>query len=448
MTPMRRIDLAVAVLSSCLATACGSAPRARVMTAVEARDVGAALDAYEHFRETEGADGMLLAHVAGLLLEEAATSEDGAQADAAFGELSSAGTATNDVVQRLAAVGRPDAVRARALAILAKRGDRGAKNELRAYVDSDDWVVKTAAVESLEVDEDTPLLIELLTHPAAGVRRAAAAELAHATTSGAALAALAEQARVDPDATVRAAAVRALGEHGVDAFESLRERLSDPDSQVRMSAVTALVRADRERALSALGPLLEMAPSPAGIEAARVLAGGARRAGEETPGGDTEGVTLARAYLRRALASAEARLRSQAAVALSSLPDDGSLDASLREALDGEQEPEVQISLAIILAGTEASRTRALEVLASLMENDGMQAVHAAGVLAKYGEPAAIDRLAELIRAPAPEIRRVAARALAREAMQPDAVREALRDEDALVRIRAAGGILAAASAS
>jgi hypothetical protein len=39
-------------------------------------------------------------------------------------------------------------------------------------------------------------------------------------------------------------------------------------------------------------------------------------------------------------------------------------------------------------------------------------------------------------------------RALAREAMQPDAARRFLHDEDPLVRIYAAGGILAAAAAS
>jgi HEAT repeat protein len=443
---MRRLLLASIGIG--LATACGGAPRARVMSAVEAHDVGAALDAYERFRQTEGADGDLLAHVAALVLEEAILGDDATRADAALGELAMAGTAGDDTVRRLAVEGRPDAIRARALALLAKRGDGGAKDELRAYVDSDDWVVKAAAVEALSVDEDGALLIALLGHPAAGVRRAAAALLARAVTSGEALAALSEQARVDPEPAVRAACVRALGEHGPAGFETLRERLSDPDSQVRMSAVTALVRADRERALSALGPLLEMAPSPAGVEAARVLAGGARRAGEETPGADAEGVTLARAYLRRSLESAEPALRSQAAVALSSLPEENGLDAALREALDREQEPSVQISLAIILAAKDASRARALEVLAALMERDGVQAVHAAGVLAKHGETAAIDRLGELLHAPTPDIRRVAARALAREAMQPDAARTALRDEDPLVRIRAAGGILAAASAS
>ena len=45
-------------------------------------------------------------------------------------------------------------------------------------------------------------------------------------------------------------------------------------------------------------------------------------------------------------------------------------------------------------------------------------------------------------------LRRTAARALARDAMDPDAARRALSDEDALVRIYGAGGILAAAVAS
>jgi hypothetical protein len=41
-------------------------------------------------------------------------------------------------------------------------------------------------------------------------------------------------------------------------------------------------------------------------------------------------------------------------------------------------------------------------------------------------------------------VRRVAARALARDAREPDAARVALRDEDQSVRLSAAGGILAA----
>jgi len=45
-------------------------------------------------------------------------------------------------------------------------------------------------------------------------------------------------------------------------------------------------------------------------------------------------------------------------------------------------------------------------------------------------------------------VQRGKARALARDAMDPDAARRALSDEDALVRIYGAGGILAAAVAS
>jgi hypothetical protein len=44
-------------------------------------------------------------------------------------------------------------------------------------------------------------------------------------------------------------------------------------------------------------------------------------------------------------------------------------------------------------------------------------------------------------------VRRVAARSLARDALRPDEARTALRDEDPLVRINAAGGILAASVA-
>ena len=45
-------------------------------------------------------------------------------------------------------------------------------------------------------------------------------------------------------------------------------------------------------------------------------------------------------------------------------------------------------------------------------------------------------------------VRRTAVRSLARDAMRPDAVRASLRDDDAMVRIFAAGGIFAAGAAA
>lgn len=442
------IRILFVLMAAGAASACGGAPRSKVMQAVEANDLARALEAYDAFREHEESDNGLLAHVAGLVLEEAALSDDLALRDAAFAELSMAGTAAKSTLDRLSTGGRPLPVRARALGLLARRGDGGARDALRGLIDDESFDVVSAAVIALDPAGDLEKLVELLAHPAEKVRREAAAKLAEAAPLGTVRAALAEIARVDPAPGVRAQATRSLGEFGAEAFEMLRERLSDADEQVRVAAVAALTRADRERALSVLGPLLEMAPNPAAIEAARVLAGGARRAGDADGEGEPEGAVLARAYLRRALETGDPGVRSQAAVALSSLSGESDLAPVLTAALEREVDPQVKLSLAILLLRGEETASRARPVLATLMDGEGMPAVHAAGALAKDGSAAAAEKLAAFMRDGAPEIRRVAARALARDAMRPDAARAALRDEDALVRIRAAGGIVAAASAS
>lgn len=294
-------------------------------------------------------------------------------------------------------------------------------------------------MRTLDPRDETTQLVTLLKHTGGDVRAAAAKALRGAASSGPAYAALAEAARVDPLPKVRAAAVRSLGAYGALGFEQLRERLSDADHGVRMAAVGALVEADRERAVSVIGTLLEISPGPAGVEAARVLATG-----------EGEGAQTARAFLRRALVSGEPNVRAQAAVALSSLPANDALVPALLEALEREQDATVRRAVAGILIERPATRGKAIEVLRAMMDEEGhaMNRVQAAALLARNGAtPEATRALAEFMREGEPDIRRTAARALARDALEPDAARTALRDEDALVRIHAAGGILAAASA-
>ncbi|MBZ0116347.1 MAG: hypothetical protein K8H88_05115, partial [Sandaracinaceae bacterium] len=48
---------------------CGSAPRARVASAVDRGDLEGAMQAYERLRESDGDDRALLGRVAGLVLE-------------------------------------------------------------------------------------------------------------------------------------------------------------------------------------------------------------------------------------------------------------------------------------------------------------------------------------------------------------------------------------------
>lgn len=77
-----------------------------------------------------------------------------------------------------------------------------------------------------------------------------------------------------------------------------------------------------------------------------------------------------------------------------------------------------------------------------------MARVQAAALLAEDGDAEARAVLSDVLASDAPSIlRRTAARALARDARMPDAARRAMADDDPLVRIHAAGGILAAAVA-
>ncbi|MCZ7682495.1 MAG: hypothetical protein M5U28_28355 [Sandaracinaceae bacterium] len=201
-------------------------------------------------------------------------------------------------------------------------------------------------------------------------------------------------------------------------------------------------RGRRGRGRIALGAMLEVSPSPAGVEAARLLA--QRGAGPE----GLAGAQAARAFLGRALAGADASLRAQAGVAIASLPEgtEAPIDA-LREALAAEGDPEVRLSLARALAARRARGARG--AVFARGRGRGMARVQAASILAQGGDRAARAALEEAIgseqRARSCAAR--PARALAREAMAPDAARRLLRDDDALVRIYAAGGILAAAVA-
>jgi len=423
-------------LSILLLASCGGGPRGRVATAVDAGDLEGALAAYEDYRRSEGADADVLGRVAALLLEEEARAEDGERRRAAILQLSLAGTAGEPALIRLSESEGITPGRLGALEVLARRGSEPAKLALRALADHDDPAVLASAIVGMDPALDRDLLLRHLESEDATVRRAAARALSAREDAGV-REALAERARVDPDASVRAAAVGALALAGPAAVDALRERLGDPTSSVRLAAVGALARADEAAAREALGALLEMAPSPAGIEAARVLALL-----------DGEIASTARAFLRRSLEARDAGLRSQAGVALTGLPAsaDAPVDA-VRAALRTEADPEVRLSLARALWRRE--RATAAPVLEGLLADDGMPGVQAAALLAGEAHEEAIALLDRVARGDGVSVlRRTAARALAREAMRPDAARRHLDDDDPLVRIYAAGGILAAAAAS
>jgi HEAT repeat protein len=416
-------------------SACVSGPRAAVVGAVDRGSFEEAMTAYERVRETDGADVQLLGRVAGLLLEDEARSDDRERRRDAVREIAAAGTAGDAILRRLAASGP---ARVDALEALARRDD-GARNELRAFADDPDPDARAASMSGMHVIEDRALLVAGLAHPSARVRERAAERLAGAAPESDVRQLLEQVARVDPEAAVRVSAARALGAFGPAALDPLRERLGDAASQVRMAAVGALVRADRDAATDVLGPLLATPPSAQGIEAARLLA---------QPSGERPGDETARAYLRQALLTSDPALRSQAGVALVSLPRVSELEAPLREALARESDPGAKLSLARALLRQSGAREDALAALRALMrEGSGMNSLQAAAVLAAERDADAAGVVAAFLDAEDPFLRRTAARALARDAMRPDDVRRMLRDPDAGVRIGAAGGMLAAASA-
>lgn len=432
------VTLAVAWLS-CAGLSCAG-PRRRVVDAVEARDLPVSLEAYERFRATEGADIALLAEVAGLLLELEALSNDASRRDAALLQLELAGNAGLPVLRR---VGRSEGVtrsRARALAALVKRADPEARAFLYGLLDADDPEIVAHAVAALRDDEE-PRLLSLLTHASPAVRRQAALGLASRHDSMDALDALVETARVDPDPRVRETACRALGAFGAAAVERLRERLGDPEASVRRTVVRALVRADRAAAIPIVAPLLGLPPSSTTVEAARALAAvGHDEARDETS-------ESALQWLVSVLTHEDPGLRSAAAVALVAVAPSGAPLDAVRTALAHEEDRVVRLGLARTLISSDLDTSHpARDALIQLLEGDDMPAVQAAAILAERGDPAGVAALETTLTRSDPLLRGVAARTLARGALLPNAVLPALRDPEPLVRIQAAGGLLAAAN--
>ncbi len=425
--------------------ACAGTPRRAVLDAIEARDTPRALTRYETLRRDDGPDPALLARIAAVVLAEAALGDDERARDAALLQLALAGSAGEPVLRSVAATRGRLPARARALAILARRGDDDARGTLRRLSAHPDPALAALGVRVLDPREDDGALRAALGNPAHAVRAAAADALAGAAPDPRVRSALAETARVDPEPVVRTAATRALGRFGPAATASLRERLSDADIGVRRAAATALVAADRAEARRVLAPLLALPPTELALDAARLLASD-----------DAAAPDLARdasAWLLRALASGDAALRTGAAVALLSLPGDAARADAVARALAHEADPGVRLLLACALTqrvtpdASAPALARARAALSALLRTGGMRGVQAAAQLATLGDRAGRRALWRATSDANPAIRRVAARALARDARAPDAARAALADPDTGVRIAAAGGILAALAA-
>ncbi|MEZ4336805.1 MAG: HEAT repeat domain-containing protein [Sandaracinaceae bacterium] len=429
----------VGILGALLVMGCASGPRGRVVHAVDEGDLDGALAAYDELAQREGTDADLLARVAALVLDRELHGDEDGSRDAALTQLALAGTAGAPMLRSLAEEPGVGPLRLGALRVLARRGDPEARLALRALADHEEPTILAAAILGMDPALDRALLLEHTEAADADVRTAAVRQLAPLAEEDEVRERLATIARVDGEATVRAAAVGSLRGAGRAAADVLRERLGDPEASVRFAAVGALAAADPAVASAALGALLEIAVSPAGIEAARLLASAE----------DPDTARRARTFLRQALASEEPALRTQAGVALTGLPvsTEAPMDA-VREALAGETDPEVRLALARALDRRDDPLARS--TLEALLDADGMVRVQAAALLGEADHARARAVLAEVLddASQPSSSRRTAARSLARDAMRPDAVRGALRDADPFVRIYAAGGILAAAAAS
>ncbi|GAB4195024.1 MAG: hypothetical protein OHK0013_00790 [Sandaracinaceae bacterium] len=421
---------------------CGAGLRGQLAEAAARGDFARAWSSYESLRASDGDDDELLALVAeSLLLREARGDEEAARA-AAIQQLALAGTRGRRPLEALSRSEGPAAVEA--LVALARVGHRDAQRLLRGMADSEDPSVRAASVLGMAPEQDGALLLAWCGDPSRLVREAACARLGDLAPDTAALDTLGERARIDPDARVRATASRALGRFGAAASIWLRDRLSDADPRVRDAALEALLRADREAGRQAVSSILETPTSATTLEAARLLA---TTLDAHAPPTDDERAR-ARAHLFAALVHPDAGLRGQAAMALLSVGPDAETARALLPLVEREPDVAVRLSLARALAGRDGVGQAARAALGRILAEDhGMIGLQAAIVLTAVGDEAGLVRLRAELSSPEASLRRVAARAIARDALRPSEARPLLEDADAAVRIAAAGGILAAAAA-
>lgn len=387
---------------------------------------------------TQGPDTEALGKVAGLLLEQEAL-YPGSRRNAALGELRSSGSASAPALERLAQRDKSRAAQARALEILALRGDSDARTKLKSFLADKDPEAAAAALGSLDPEDDRAQLEKALSSPHGLVRSAAAGRLGEAEAHPRIRSALVDVARLDPLYTVRAAALKSLGKYGSAAKDAFRSGLKDSNPSVRLVAITGSAQANDQELTALLTSQLAQPPSTESIEVARALA----------VYGTGKAQSDAKEYLFTALTSQDPHVRHQAAVALQTVAKQEKDHARLAQALERESETDIKVALATSLLKEATYAPKAKAVFANVIATDSVASVHAAAYLVKdAAHPQATAALERMMQSGSVEVRAAAARALAREANQPDAARTALKAPHPRVRIQAAGGILAALSAS
>ena len=243
----------------------------------------------------------------------------------------------------------------------------------------------------------------------------------------------------DKSPVVRFAAMATMGKLRLKELEpSARRLLADPDESVRAAAMFALGQCGTSVNASAMATML--ASADPGVRANLALLLGLTR--------DPSAIPLlkdaAKAPLKRASPQQAALVRLQIAEAVVNLGDEGSIDAL--EAAAFSQFDEVRVLAVLILGRLEDRRMEpalagmldrppvelqvaAAQALATMGRSRGLNVVlraagsatptvraQAAIALGAFREPAASDKLAQMLDDPQPQVRIAAAAALLRRA--------------------------------
>ena len=433
-TVVRMRREATIVLLAMLVASCNT-PRVQIRRIADHGDIAGALRMYHsHVQERGAPNADALADVALAVLRRAAESTDVRDRNAGFSALRTLGTRARDVFGAIA--NEPGAVGDRATSALYELDGRDGPPPQRLIlaVGTSDPERIVAGLVAIDARHDVQTLIRALSSEWPDVRRAAAMHLSRYRGDHEATHALAEQALHDADDMVRAACITALGNHAAAGVDAIVHALDDPQLMVRLVAIWALAQASPAEAHTHFAPWLNDTHDPmSALEAAHAL----------VAHGDGDAVH----FVIAALDSPREDLRSQAAVAASSLPERYlDLIAPQIEAADVE----VRIRIAGRFATRDAYRTRVIRALRPVsLRPDPIVAVRALEVLAEAGDPEAAGPLRGALASPDNTVRRVAVLAwshLAGTSGETDPLAPLLEDHDRSIRLMAAAEIVRIAS--
>jgi HEAT repeat protein len=338
-------------------------------------------------------------------------------------------------------------------AIASQRIEDLADDVIQRLGDEDDRVAATAAIAVLHAHPQAPQIADSMLKSEDPEARRIAVDGIGRKVGKLALADL-EKAAADPDARVRATALRWLGTlKDRDAVELCLRHLKDPDEAVRAAAATALARiaignlaaagkqalADRALAVRLAGlELLEAAHAEADLVAASDDANAMVAVYAAIAVKHTHPELVTKAIGRGMNAEDWTTRAGVANVLAQALTKD--LAVSYAERLASDKEVAVQLAAARVLAHAGAV-AQATPVFAAAISSD--HGVQAAADLAELGDARGTDALSTFVRDPqrTPEQRAEAATAhRVAHRITPGLV-AALADSNGLVRVEAAAVI-------